>query len=274
MKKIYTAGAQPAERTVTVPCMRKAKAEGRKLVQVTANTPEELCATEEAGIDMMVSDAANAGIIRKHNKTTFCTAAIKMTEHATTDDILREAFRALQAGADAIITPRSFQVVETLAREGIPVMGHLGLVPRKSVSIGGMRAVGKTAEEALELFRDYKRLECAGAFAVESEVIAAQTMAEIAKRTPLICVSLGSGKGGDVNFLFQTDLTGETPNPPRHVQVFGNLSSLHQQVHDARVAALTAFREAANSGAFPPDHITPTMSEAEYEKLLHSIDNI
>ena len=99
-------------------------------------------------------------------------------------------------------------------------------------------------------------------------------MAEIAKRTPLICVSLGSGKGGDVNFLFQTDLTGETPNPPRHVQVFGNLSSLHQQVHDARVAALTAFREAANSGAFPPDHITPTMSEAEYEKLLHSIDNI
>ena len=197
-----------------------------------------------------------------------------MTEHATTNDFLREAFRALQAGADAIITPRSFQVVVSLGREGIPVAGQLGFVPRKSVSIRGMRAVGKTVEEALELFRDYKRLELAGAFAVESEVIAAQTMVEIAKRTPLISVSLGSGKGREMNFLFQTDLTGETSNPPRHVQVFGNLSSLHRQVHDARTEALTVFHEAATSGAFPPDHITPTMSEPEYEKLFYSIDNI
>ena len=68
MIRIYTAGAQPAERfaerTMIIPCMRKANAEGRKLVQVTANTPDELRATEEAGIDMMVSEAANASSIR------------------------------------------------------------------------------------------------------------------------------------------------------------------------------------------------------------------
>ena len=137
-----------------------------------------------------------------------------------------------------------------------------------------MRAVGKTTEEALELFCDDKRLERAETFAVKSEVIAAQTMAEIAKDTPLICVSPGSGKGGDVNFLFQKDLTGATPNSPRYVQVFGDLSFLHQQVHDASIADLTAFREAANSGDIPPDHIIPTMSEAQYENLLHCIDNI
>ena len=162
MKRIYTAAAQPAERTVTIPCMRQAKAEGRKLVQVTANTPDELRAAEETGIDMMICDAANADAVRRHNRSTFCTAAIKMTEVATSDDILREALRVLNAGVDAVITPRSFHVVEMLAREGVPVMGHLGLVPRKSISIGGLRAVGKTAKEALELYRDYKRLESAG----------------------------------------------------------------------------------------------------------------
>lgn len=274
MKNIYTAAAIPAKRTVTIPCMQQAKAERRKLVQVTANTPDELRATEESGIDMMICDGANADIVRAHNKTTFCTAAIKMTEHATTDDILREAMRILHAGVDAIITPRSFHVVETLAKEGVPVMGHLGLVPRKSVSIGGLRAVGKTANEALELFRDYKRLENAGAFSVESEVIAGPALEAIAKRTSLICVSLGSGQGGDVNFLFQNDLTGETENPPRHVQAFGDLASLHRRVYDARLAALSAFREAATSGAFPPEDITPNMSRSEHEKLLIEIDKI
>ncbi len=274
MKRIYTAAAQPAERSVTIPCMRQAKAEGRKLVQVTANTPDELRAAEETGIDMMICDAANADAVRRHNRTTFCTAAIKMTEVATSDDILREALRVLNAGVDAVITPRSFHVVEALAREGVPVMGHLGLVPRKSISIGGLRAVGKTAEEALELYRDYKRLESAGAFAVESEIIAAQAMAEIAKRTSLICVSLGSGSGGDVHFLFQTDLVGETESPPRHVQAFGELAELHRQVYEARKDALTRFRDAARAGTFPRDEVTSFMADMEHERLLEEIDRI
>lgn len=121
---------------------------------------------------------------------------------------------------------------------------------------------------------NFKRLECAGAFAVESELTAAQTMAEFASRTPLICVSLASSKGGDVNFLSQTDLTGETPNPSKHVQVFGNLSSLRQQAHDRRIAALTAFRVASTTGASRPDHITPDKSEAEHEKLLRCIGKV
>ncbi|MDP5218912.1 3-methyl-2-oxobutanoate hydroxymethyltransferase [Ruegeria sp. 2205SS24-7] len=183
MKAIYTFGAQPARRTVTIPCMRKAKAQGRKLTQVTANAPDELRAAEEVGIDMIVSDAASMGHVRQHNKTTFCTAAIKLTEVKTTDDILSAALDALHLGADAVITPRSFDMVETLSKEGIPVTEHLGLVPRKSVATGGMRAMGKTADEALELFRDFKRLENAGAFAVESEVICGETMTEIARRT-------------------------------------------------------------------------------------------
>ncbi|MCY0095134.1 3-methyl-2-oxobutanoate hydroxymethyltransferase [Hoeflea ulvae] len=274
MKNIYTFAAQPAQRTVTIACMREAKAAGRKLIQTTANTAEEARAVEAAGIDMMVCDAANAHIVRAANATTFCTAAVKMTEFPTYKDILRESFRLLHLGIDAIITPRSFKVVEKLAREGIPVMGHLGLVPRKSVAIGGLRAVGKTAAESLELYRDYKRLEDAGAFSAESEVIAAPAMAEIAKRTSLICVSLGSGSGGDVSFLFMNDLCGETRSAPRHARAFGALADMHDAVHAARIDALNAFKAASLEGSFPAKFETTGMKPEELDILLNELAKI
>lgn len=270
MKKIYTAAAQPASRTVTIADMREAKGK-RKLVQVTANTADEASAVEEAGIDMMICDAANAHIVRAANQTTFCTAAIKLTEHATTDDIMREAYRVLHLGVDAIITARSFQTVETLAREDIPVMGHLGLVPRKSIWIGGLRSVGKTAEEAEKLFRDFKSLEDAGAFAVESEVIPGPVMAEIAPRTKLITVSLGSGTGADVMFLFMNDLCGETGNPPRHARAFGNLGALHEALYKARVQALNDFRSAALGGDFPSAAETPGVDAGELDAFRKAL---
>lgn len=270
MKSVYTFAAQPAKRTVTIAEMRQAKG-NRKLTQVTANTAEEVRAVEEAGIDMMVCDAANIEAVRAANNTTFCTAAIKMTEFATTDDILREAFRVLQQGADAIITPRSFHVVETLAREDIPVMGHLGLVPRKSIWVGGMRAVGKTADEATELYKNFKRLEDAGAFAVEAEVIAGDVMAEISSRTSLITSSLGSGAGADVIFLFMNDLCGETESAPRHARVFGNLRAIHEQLHNARVEALNAFRDASLSGSFPSDKETPKIKAEQLDLFRENL---
>ena len=109
---------------------------------------------------------------------------------------------------------------------------------------------------------------------MESEVIAAQDMAEISKRTSLICVSLGSGSGGDVHFLFQNDLVGEIESPPRHVQAFGKLAELHRQVYEARKDALAKFRDAARSGTFPRDEVTSFMADAEHERLLAEIDKI
>jgi len=273
MKKIYTAAAEAALRTVTLADMREAKSR-RKLVQVTANTADEASAVGAAGIDMMICDAANAHIVRAANKTTFCTAAVKLTEHATVDDIMREAYRVLHLGVDAIIPARSFHTVELLAREGIPVMGHLGLVPRKSIWVGGLRAIGKTADEAKDLFLDFKRLEDAGAFAVESEVITGPVMAEIAPRTSLICVSLGSGTGADVMFLFMNDLCGETKNPPRHARAFGNLGSMQEALYKARIQALTDFKQASMNGDFPAPAETPNLDAKELEQFHAALSKL
>ena len=77
-------------------------------------------------------------------------------------------------------------VVETLAREGVPVIAHVGLVPPKATWAGGMRAVGRTADQALQVYRDSKDFESAGAFALEMEVVPARVAAEITRRVSVL----------------------------------------------------------------------------------------
>ena len=213
MKNIYTWAAKPAKRTFTVGDLKAAKGK-RKFTQVTANSVEEADAAEKAGFDMIISNAKNVVPVREGSKNLFLTAALVLNEFVTAEDIMRGAFKALENGADAVMTPRSMHIVEMLAKEDVPVMGHLGLVPRKSTWIGGLRAVGKTANEAYELYQKFKRLENAGAFSAECEVIPENVMGEISKRTDIVTVSLGSGKNADVMYLFMEDICGDTENPP------------------------------------------------------------
>ncbi|MDA0655655.1 MAG: 3-methyl-2-oxobutanoate hydroxymethyltransferase [Proteobacteria bacterium] len=267
MKRVYTWGAEPALRSVTIADLRAAKGK-RKFTQVKVSTAEEAAAAAEAGIDMIVCTSPSVEAVRQGDNTLFLTATISWQGFPTRTDVLREAFRALSLGADAVLTARSMDVVSMLAKEDIPVMGHLGLVPRKSTWIGGLRAVGKTADEAFDLHERFRRLEDAGAALVETEVIPGPLMAEISKRTGLITVSLGSGSAGDVMYLFIEDLCGENPDPPRHARAFGDLARLHRQIQQERIAALKAFRQASMEGRFPAAAETVSIDPEELESFL------
>ncbi len=250
MHRVYTWAAKPTVRTTTVAGLQANKGK-RKWTQVTCNSEEEAHAANEAGLDLIICNSTNADRVRAANTPQFLTAAIGLPDFPTITDILREAFRCLALGADAVLTARSMDVVEVLAREDIPVMGHLGLVPRKSTWRGGLRAVGKTGEEAFELYRDFRRLEDAGGVMVEAEVIPAPIMAEISKRSSLITVSLGSGNGGDVDYLFLEDICGDSDIPPRHARTFGNMRAIRKQLSQERINALKRFKLAVEAGEFP-----------------------
>ena len=133
---------------------------------------------------MIICDSANVEAVETVNTPQFPTAAIGLPDFATVDDVLGEAFRALPLGADAVLTARSMDMVRALAQEDVPVMGHLGLVPRRSTWSGGLRAIGMSGREAFELYRAFKRLGQAGGVPVEAEVIAGAVMAEISRRVP------------------------------------------------------------------------------------------
>ncbi len=264
-------GRGPEVRNLTVADLRRAKGK-RRFTQVTANTVGEARAAREAGIDLIIANSRNAAVAREGGGNLFLTAAIALADYATPDDVLREAFRAMSAGADAVMTQRPLSVVEMLAREDIPVMGHLGLVPRKSTWIGGLRAVGKTSSEALALYQRFRRLEDAGAFGVEAELIPDRIMGAISDRTGLITFSLGSGPDADVMYLFMEDICGENESRPRHARAFGNLLSMQRAIETERVAALRRFRESALGGAFPDRRETVHVAEHEYESFLNGID--
>ena len=251
MPRIFDFGGRGVERAQTVASLRALKGTGRRAVQVTADTAEEAAAAEAAGIDMVVCRASNVAAVRRGSTRVFVTAALGFAEAVTGDEMLRTALGALTAGADAVITGRALRHVEMLAAEGVSVVGHLGFVPRRSTWRGGVRAVGRTAEEALALWEDVRRLGDAGAFAAEMEFVAAPALEEIAPRTGLVTISLGSGPAGEVAFLFASDVTGETPRPPRHARTYGNLARLRREMEAARVAALSAFREDVERGGFP-----------------------
>ena len=270
VKKIYTWGGKFADRNYTVDDLIKAKGK-KKLIQTTATSTEEAEAVNNAEFDMLLCKSPLIKDVRLGAPNTFLTATIDLSNFVTVDDILKEAFKAMKDGADQVYTARGPHIVEVLAKEEIPVMCHLGLVPRKSGWIGGLRAVGATSEEALDLFNKFKTMENAGAISAESEVIHEKIMTEITKRTSLLISSLGSGWNGDIIYLFQNDICGEEENIPRHARAFGNIYKLKQKIKSERILALKKFKNAVFEKNFPNDKEIVKINNVEFEKFMSHI---
>lgn len=272
MSRIFSWSAEVVERDATVASLKAAKGTFGTFAQVTAETEAEARAATEAGIEMLVCRAANVAKVRRGAPRAFITAALGFANAITDEEILRTAFAALIDGADAVLTGRRLEIVSLLAQEDIPVVGHLGFVPRKSTWVGNIRTVGKTADEAVALFQKFRRLEEAGAFAVEAELVPARVMAEITKRSGLVTISLGSGPSAEVSFLFSSDICGETDHVPRHARKYGDLASLQRQMEAERLRALTAFRKDVSNGQFPDDSEIGKVSDEVMESLIQRID--
>ena len=258
-------------RNLTVADILAAKGK-KKLTQTSARNAEEANAAADAGIDMLVGSADLLAPMRAGAPNTFITAGVLVTQFVTPDEILRQAYALLVQGADAVYMPREPRIIEHLAGASIPVMTHQGLVPRTSTWRGGLRAVGKTASEAMDLYQSLKDAENAGAVFAEVEVVAAEALAAIAARTSMSVISLGSGGGGDVDYLFQEDICGMNPNPPRHAKAFGALQPLYDEIATRRRSALSAFRKASESGAFPTEDEAVSMPTAEKDRFLEELD--
>ena len=270
-KRIYTYGGKPARRNFTVADLIALKGT-TTLCQTCPASEEEAEACEAAGIDVLNTSDADLPAVRAGAPETFTIADLPMTAHLTPDDVLRAAVRAGEAGADAVYTPRSLRTVEMLANEGLAVQGHLGLVPRLSTRRGGLRIVGKTAEEAIELAEDFRRLEDAGAYAAEVECVAAEALAAIGPRSKLVTHSIGAGSGGDVIFMFLVDICGESERPPGHARAFADLRSLRARIIEERRRALREFRAAVMDGSYPDEETSVSMLPNEPEKLLEALD--
>jgi len=271
MPRILTFGGKMVDRNVTVADLIDGKGK-QQFTETTVYNAEEAAAGAQAGIDVLrawdpvVSEVVSAA------PTTFITAGIAFDAYETPDQILAAAIRAVSAGADAVYTPRGLGVVEMLAHEGIPVQGHVGLVPRKSTWVGGLRAIGKTCEEALRLLQDFKDLENAGAYAAEVELVPPEALELINSKTSIVTYSIGCGGAGDVIFLFMEDICGDIENPPRHAKSYGDLRGLRQKIWEERLMALKAFKSDVDAGMFPGPGKSATMPEDEKRAFEEALE--
>ena len=228
----------------------------RCLTHIHVKSPPEAAAAEEAGVDLMScsfdSPEAQARLPRlvAAAPNSFLSAA---TPHglASPEEAIRVAFRALELGASSVYCSASPFIIEAMAREGIPVVGHLGLVPRH-VTWTGYRAIGRTVEEALELHRRMKTLESAGAYAAELEVVPHNLARFLSAQTKMLLMSLGSGTGCDTQFLFSDDILGDyDERPPRHAKAYRNFAAEHRRLQQERLAAFREYIADVQEGRFP-----------------------
>jgi 3-methyl-2-oxobutanoate hydroxymethyltransferase len=271
MPTIFTFGGKMAKRNVTVADLIAGKGV-KQFTETSVFTVEDAVAGGTAGIDVLrpldtfVTETVAAA------PETFISALIPFDAYETPDEILGAAIRAVSAGADAVYTPRSLAIVEMLAREGIPVQGHLGLVPRKSTWVGGLRAIGKTCDEAMQLYQSFKDLENAGAYAAEVELVPPETLALINSRTSLVTYSIGCGHVGDVIFLFMEDICGELEKPPRHAKAYGDLRTLRAEIKAAQLKAVSAFKADVDAGTFPGPGKAARMPEQELVAFREALE--
>ena len=237
----------------------------RQFSMLRVVTLEEAEAAQKAGIDMVsVPPALLTPAFRDAAPTVFAIPGLEYGDFVTAEEYLRAAFAAMRAGGDAVYCAASLPIVRRLRDEGIPVCGHVGLIPSKATWTGGFRAVGKTADSAFSIWQAVKALEEAGAFAAEIEVVPSQVASLISAGTSLFMISMGAGSGCDAQYLFADDVLGQNRgHVPRHAKTYRNFAAEFDRLQQERIAAFREFRDDVERGAYPEHRHTIRLGEED-----------
>lgn len=249
----------------------------RCLTHIHVKSPEEAAAAEAAGVDLMSCSfdspeaQARLPLLVEAAPNSFLSTA---TPHgmASPEEAIRISFKALEIGASSVYCSASPFIIEAMAREGIPVVGHLGMVPRH-VTWTNYRAIGKTVDEAKELYRRMKELENAGAYGAELEVVPHPLATWLSKQTKLILMSLGSGDGCDTQFLFSCDILGDYDERiPRHAKAYRDFLAEKKRLQKERQDAFSEYIADVKEGRFPEKANLIEMDDERLEEIVSAIE--
>jgi len=249
----------------------------RCLTHVHVKSPDEAAAAEAADIDLMScsfdspESQARLPLLVAAAPKSFLSGA---TPHglASTEEAIRIGFRALELGASSVYCSASPRIIEAMAREGIPVVGHIGMVPRHATWTN-VRAIGKTTAEAVALYNQLKQLENAGAYAAEIELVPHKLASYLCSKTSLILMSLGSGPGCDTQFLFSDDILGDYDERiPRHAKAYRNFLQEYRRLQNERLAAFKEYADDVRSGRFPQSSNLVSIDDAILTEAIQVIE--
>jgi len=178
-------------------------------------------------IDDMVR---HTSAVRRSEPRCLLVADLPFGEASMSFDRLLESCRRLmqEGGADAVKVEGGRDLaddIEKLVATGIPVLGHIGLLPQTVKAIGGYRKFGAERDEAESLYTDAISLEEAGCFAIIAEMIESKVATELANQISPPLIGIGSGPNCDGQILVTQDLLGLTlKGIPSFVSPYANLA--------------------------------------------------
>jgi 3-methyl-2-oxobutanoate hydroxymethyltransferase len=276
---------------VTAPMLVHCKAEGRKIVGLTAYDAVFAALEEEAGVDFLLVGDSAGNVIAGHSTTIPMTldAMLFLTRcvsrgttrvmviadmpfgsfQVSEEETIRNAVRFLkEGGAQAVKMEGAGYLIPTMRRlveVGIPVMGHLGLTPQKINVFGGYGVQAKTREEGEELLRDALALEEAGCFGIVLEKIPSTLAEKVSKALKIPTIGIGSGPKCDGQILVNYDLLGVFDKfKPKFVRHYLEGAQLIRE-------AVTSWVEDIHEGKFPTEAESYDYSSGEPVKDLEPV---
>jgi 3-methyl-2-oxobutanoate hydroxymethyltransferase len=280
--------SQIQARQTTVRDLQTKKERGEPITILTAYDYPTARLVDEAGIDAILVGDSLGMVVLGHDSTL----------PVTMDDMLRHAqavrrgthralligdmpFMSYQIGPEqALLNAGRFlseggmhcvkleggrhvaPTVHALVKAGIPVQGHIGLMPQSVNQVGGYRAQGTTAQAAYELLEDALQLEQAGCFSIVLESVPDRVADHISRRLHIPTIGIGAGPGCDGQVLVFHDLVGWYDGfSPRFVKRYADLRS-----EVAR--ALGEFKADVESRTFPADEHCFHISDQEWSAFV------
>ncbi len=259
-------------RAIRIPGLRRKKEQGEKITMLTAyNAWMARVLAETGDIDLMlVGDSL--GMVELGYDSTIPVTLDDMvrhtraarngapdallvadlpflTYHANEADAIRSAARLMQeGGANAVKLEGGASIVHTVKRlvdAGVPVMGHLGLLPQSVHQLGGYRQQATRPEEQESLLADALALEAAGAFAIVVECIPHAVAARVTAACKIPVIGIGAGPSCDGQVLVTHDLLGLSgPVSP-------SFAKRYAEIGDAVAEAVKAYAREVRNSEFP-----------------------
>ncbi len=259
------------KKSIGVREIRRLYRDGEKITAATAYDAAMARLADEAGIDMLlVGDSLGmtmlgykttlpvtlrqslhhtAAVVRGSKRAMVVGDMPFLTYQVSPERALLNAGRYLQeAGAAAVKLEGGERIAETIARlvnSGIPVLGHIGILPQSVLAEGGYRIHGRSDEEAASLLLDARAVEQAGAFAVVLEGLPRKLSARITETLTIPTIGIGAGPECSGQIQVMHDLLGLFKDfVPKHCKRYADLG---QAARDA----FQKYRNEVREGVFP-----------------------
>jgi 3-methyl-2-oxobutanoate hydroxymethyltransferase len=275
------------KRQMSIPALGEMKGRGEKISMLTAYDYPTARLLDEATVDVLLVGDSLGMVVLGYDSTVYVTleemihhikAVVRGTQKALViGDLpfgsynegplqaIRSATRLIKEGGCAAVKLEGgiemAPTVRAVADAGIPVVGHVGLLPQTATKVGGFKVQARTAEDALALLESGRALEKAGAFMIVIEAVPATVGMLLSRSLAVPVVGIGAGAGCDGQVLVTPDMLGlQEALSPRYLKRYAHLAST---VEDA----VRWYVSEVKAGTFPTEEHTYSMDPQEEAKL-------